>query len=176
MNTQIRFSSLVLFGCCLAVFISSASVLAATTKKTPIVATSISGLIRYWKFNRDVKDNVTGISLWNQHNAAKYVGDRHGKSLSALWFNMGWIQMPVSVYFSGSYSTTLWIYVLGYSGNTQTVYTLSSNQQQQDSFGLYIVGTGALQAQFGMFSNELNQVPMDAVGSMKLTKWVRFSV
>ena len=75
-----------------------------------------------------MKDNVTGISLWGQHGQIAFVGDRRGRSRSALYINNGYLRMPNAFYFTTmAYSTALWMFV-------------TSDIAQYQSHVVYVIG------------------------------------
>ena len=62
---------------------------------------NLTGLVAYWSFNGNVKNAVTGISLFNQQKATRFVSNRLGRANSSLYFeSAGSAQIPQGVYFS----------------------------------------------------------------------------
>ena len=47
---------------------------------------NLTGLVAYWSFNGNVKNAVTGISLFNQQKATRFVSNRLGRANSSLYF------------------------------------------------------------------------------------------
>ena len=123
-----------------------------TTTKFPgleysaLVAISLTN---YWRFNGDVKDIQTSISLFNQRRASSFVSDRFGRPRSALFINNGWIQMPVGYYFVGDHSTSLWLYLLKKTSAWQQVYIIQATNPSEIFFSLAASPLGQLQASLG---------------------------
>ena len=143
-----------------------------------------SGLVRYWKFNRNVQDSVTLVSLFNQHNASLFVADRRGNSNSALFLNSGFIQMPVGVYFTGGdHSTSLWLFLLPpalhRAGTTQFVYFLGNDLVAElDSFALLVDADGqSVTTRFGLsiMTAIANQLSASSARSL-YSKWFHLGV
>lgn len=105
---------------------------------------SLSGLMTsYWTFNGQMKNNVSGISLWNQHNCNSYVGDRKARARSALYLNNGYAQISVYDTFArGSFSTALWINWLKNSG---IIYTINIYGDFEFTHDLKLDSSGVLQ-------------------------------
>ena len=116
-----------------------------TTTSTRAPA-DLSGLVAYWTFNGQTKNNVSGVSLFNQHNCRSYVGDRRGRARSALYLNSGYAQIPAAVFFTDTFTTTFWIYWLG-NTNSATIYTMKMvfRTMIYFSFDLKLDSSGILQ-------------------------------
>ena len=82
----------------------------------------------YWKFNGDVKDVMSGISLFNQQNTS-FVLDRRNHSRSALFLNSGYAQIPRKMYFFGpDFTIAFWIYQTKQIGASQTIMLFEDDQ------------------------------------------------
>ena len=85
-----------------------------TTAVTPVLVLPSNiffNLTQFWQFDGNVKDAITKISLFSQYHASSYAIDRFGRAKSALFFNNGYIRLPIGVYISGDFTTCLWLYV-----------------------------------------------------------------
>ena len=85
------------------------------------------------------------------------------------------MQIADGVYFTGSYSTLLWMFLVGMTGNTQAVYMIK-NTGMTDFFSLVVNNSGILNVNLGVSTTKLNAFSNGAVNSAYLSRWVHVGV
>ena len=136
---------------------SSTSSVLPTTTSMP-AATSIPGLVGLWTFNANVKNTISSVSLFNQHQASTFTSDRRGRARSAFYINNGYAQLPKAVFFAaGDYTTTMWIYLLK-NVSWQTVYVLRTAALGSDLVSLRVAPGGWMRIANGASSSKQNLI------------------
>jgi len=74
-------------------------------------------LINYWPMS-NLTDLISGSNLFGG-SSYSFTFDRFNSSNSAIYFNQGYLQVPSSVYFSGDFTFTAWIYLKSYKNNSR---------------------------------------------------------
>ena len=69
----------------------------------------------YWSFNGNLQDSLTSLYL-TPNFTVTYVADRKGNANSAVYLNSNYLALPAAVYFSGSMSVTVWLYMVSIGG------------------------------------------------------------
>jgi len=90
----------------------------------------------------NLSDVVGGADLFGGVNYS-FTYDRFCSPNSAIYFNRGYLQARTSVYFSGDFSVTAWIYLLSYQ--TWSRIFDFGNGQEMDNVALATVGTTSQQ-------------------------------
>ncbi len=81
-----------------------------TTKLTTTTAKPGPVLINSWAFNGDFSDSVGGANVIGGSNYG-LTFDRFGYPNSALNLTNGYAQLPPGIYFSGTFTVTMWAYL-----------------------------------------------------------------
>ena len=146
------------FRCALVILVANCVFPTTPTPVSLATLTASYSLAHYWKFNGDVKDTLTLVSLFNQHNASAYVADRFGRSRSSLFLDNGYIQMPVGLVFAGDFSTSMWLNLPKPALAFQTVYSIANGaRNEKDFFTLGVKpGSGYFQISFGANADYAN--------------------
>ena len=66
----------------------------------------------------NLSDLLGGANLFGGENYS-FVPDRFCTPNSAIYFNIGYLQVPEGVYFSGDFTFTAWIYLKSYQNNSR---------------------------------------------------------
>ena len=66
---------------------------------------NLTNLVSYWSFDNTLIDHVTGLNPIGG-TGYSYTFDRHGKSLSAISFNNGYLHLQNDVYFYADFTVT----------------------------------------------------------------------
>ncbi len=66
----------------------------------------------------NLTDLISGSNLFGG-SSYSFTFDRFNSSNSAIYFNQGYLQVPSSVYFSGDFTVTAWIYLKSYKNNSR---------------------------------------------------------
>ena len=66
------------------------------------------GLVNYWSFDNCLLDFIGGKNMVMRESAS-FTNDRNNIVSSALDLNVGYVQAPEGVYFSGDFTITVWV-------------------------------------------------------------------
>ena len=71
-------------------------------------------MINYWSFTNNVNDSIGTAHLYHGVNAS-LTHDRFGNDNSSLRLNSGYYCVPPGVYFSGPFTTSVWVNAKSYN-------------------------------------------------------------
>ena len=99
-----------------------------TSTSTSTRAVVPSSLVKYWNFNNNYVDSVTGIALDSFSNFAGYVNDRNGRSSSAIYLNGGYATIPSEGCPSANsiMSTAAWVYITAFPSICSGIFYLNN--------------------------------------------------
>ena len=149
-----------------------------TTMKTTITTTQTSPVnkerINSWNFNGNFVDSVTKLSLFNGFNVAGFVADRRGRDNSSLHLNKGYMQMPNGKYFTGDFSTAVWLKIVEFVGQ-QSIYIIE-NEPFVDFFALNMPYPGNVVISFGASLFKTNAIEVNAPYVGATDQWMHVGV
>jgi hypothetical protein len=68
----------------------------------------------------NLTDIVGGANMYGG-SSYSFTYDRFCNAYSAIYFNVGFLQVPSGVYFSGDFTITAWIYLLAYQSHSRII-------------------------------------------------------
>ena len=135
----------------------------------------LNGLIDYWSFDNTFLDSVTSMMLSkNCSNVVGFAKDRNGKPSGCVHLSNGYLRLPSAVYFTGDYSTALWMYA-ECNGNLQSVYLIQS-ELFVNFFGLFVDSNGLLQVKLGTSKATVNFFYNAITTLSNSNKWIHVGV
>ena len=133
-----------------------------------------NGLIDYWSFDNTYLDSVTLLLFSSFSNVGGFASDRNGQPIASVYLGNGYLKLPGAVYFTGDYSTALWMYVRA-NGYWQSVYLIQSDFFV-NFFGLFINSYGYLQVELGTSSTTVNYFYYAISSLSYFNKWTHVGV
>ena len=115
-----------------------------------------AGLVNYWKFNNDFSDNVTSLNLTastTSPGVIEFYADRRGRANSVVHLEGGGYLTTTNVFFSGDFSTVLWIKPVTLSSMMVVFDVFYQSFVFQNRMTLYINSDGLIRSQINNVDN-----------------------
>ncbi len=98
-------------------------------------------LINYWPMS-NLSDVVGRANLFGGYKYS-FVPDRFCSPNSSIYFNIGYLQVPAGIYFSGDFTVTAWINLKSYQYNAR-ILDFSNGGTNSDTIILYMSGSSSI--------------------------------
>jgi hypothetical protein len=122
-------------------------------------------LINYWPMS-NLTDLISGSNLFGG-SSYSFTFDRFNSPNSAIYFNQGYLQVPSSVYFSGDFTFTAWIYLKSYKTNSR--FFDFGNGESSNNIGLAMSGLTSKIYGFILKNSILLQIQTSSI--INLNEW-----
>ena len=89
----------------------------------------------------NLTDVVGGANMYGG-SSYSFTYDRFCNAYSAIYFNVGYLQAPAGVYFSGNFTITVWAYLLSYQSLSRIIDFGNAIESYSDNMVLYMSCSG----------------------------------
>jgi hypothetical protein len=115
----------------------------------------------------NLSDVVGGANLFGGSNYS-FVSDRFCSPNSAIYFNLGYLQVPIGVYFSGDFTFTAWIYLK--TNRPWSTIIDFGNGEAIDNI-VFTMFDLTYQLRANIYKQSSSSKPIQASSIMSLNKW-----